>query len=258
MEKIHLVYYSPALSTRKTIRLIARGMKEPAKEYDITQNLAEPLSFDAEDLVIFAVPAYAGRVPVLAAETFRDIKGDNTPAIVVCVYGNRDYDDALLELRDLCITNGFVPIAGGAFVARHSIFPKVGMNRPDDEDIQRLTEFGELCLRIYKNYKHSDDIRELKVNGNYPYREPSKIPFVPKASSKCDNCGICVKRCPVEAISEQSPKKTDKNLCISCARCITVCPQQARSFGGILYKLVKRKFESSYKERREPEIFFSE
>lgn len=258
MEKVHLVYYSPALSTRKIIRLIAKGMREPAKEYDITQNLAEPLSFDSKDLVVFAVPAYAGRVPALALETLRDIKGDNTPAIIVCVYGNRDYDDTLLELRDICKINGFVPIAGGAFIARHSIFPKVGMNRPDEEDRQRLIEFGEVCIQKYKDSPCSDNLKDLFVKGNYPYREPSKIPFAPKGNSKCDSCGICVKRCPVEAISEQSPRKTDKSLCISCARCITLCPQHARSFGGILYKVVKRKFESSYKERKEPEVFFRE
>lgn len=37
-----------------------------------------------------------------------------TPAIAVCVYGNRDYDDALIELKDAIEANGFKTVAAAA------------------------------------------------------------------------------------------------------------------------------------------------
>ena len=39
--------------------------------------------------------------------------------------------------------NGFVVVAAGAFVARHSIFPDVAGGRPDRDDLDRMAEFAE-------------------------------------------------------------------------------------------------------------------
>lgn len=261
MENVHLVYYSPALSTKKIMRIIARGMYMPVQEHDITQGESELLSFDSNDFVFFGVPVYAGRVPAPAMDILRKIKGEKTPAAIVCVYGNRDYDDALLELKDICLENDFVPIAAGAFIARHSIFGNVAAKRPDEHDKQILVEFGEKAYQQYCDFKDgkiNEDV-QLTIKGSYPYREPSKIPFVPKGNSKkCNKCGTCVKMCPTDAISVENPRKTDKEACISCARCITICPQDARSFGGLLYQVVRRKFESACKIRKEAEMYFAE
>lgn len=255
MKEVHLIYYSPAMSTKKTLRLIGEHTGLTITEHDITMGLSNSLSFSNDDLVIFGVPVYAGRVPALAVESLQKIKGDNTPTALVAVYGNRDYDDALIELKDICEANRFSAIAAGAFVARHSIFPNVAENRPDEDDMKSLAEFGKTVYQFYQ----ARDIRkrkELTVKGNRPYREPSKIPFTPKGDSTCDGCGTCVKMCPTHAIPEKTPKKTDKNLCISCARCITVCPKNSRKFRGLLYNIVRRKFESGYASRKETETFF--
>lgn len=255
MQEIHLIYFSPALSTKKIIRHIGKATGVSVKEHDITQDLLQSLTFKDNDLVIFGIPVYSGRVPALATQYLQKIKGSSTPAILVAVYGNREYEDALLELNNIVKQNGFAPIAAGTFIARHSIFPNVAINRPDEQDKEKIADFAQRCIIAYQNRK--DMPKELQVKGNYPYREPSKIPLVPKGDSKCDKCGTCVKMCPVNAIPENNPKKTDKKLCISCARCIAVCPQDSRKFRGLIYKIARRKFESSYTAvRKEPEFFF--
>ncbi|MDL2215111.1 4Fe-4S binding protein [Dysgonomonas sp. OttesenSCG-928-M03] len=259
MKNIHLVYYSPALSTRKIIRMMGKSMQLPSKEYDITEDTSTPPAFRADDLVVFAVPVFAGRVPALASKALSKIKGENTPAIIICVYGNREYEDALLELRNICTENGFIPFAGGAFVARHSIFPNVAINRPDDQDQIEITQFAKKCIEEYEKLKLQDENKHIQLNvkGNYPYRDPSVVPLKPTGDSKCDKCGTCVKRCPVNAISEKNPRKTDKDLCISCARCVAVCPQHSRKFRGIIYQVARKKFESAYgNNRKEVETFF--
>lgn len=255
---IHLIYYSPALSTRKIARQIGKAIDKDIKEYDITQGCEENLNFSEEDFVLFAVPVYAGRVPALAAEIFSEIKGNGTPAIVVCVYGNRDYEDALLELKNISLSNGFVPIAGGVFIAQHSIFPSVGASRPDNVDVIKITEFGEKCSEGYSKYVSRDlKIDELHVKGNFPYRDPSAVPLYPTGDSQCDNCGTCVKLCPVEAIPNDNPLETIQELCISCARCVVVCPEGSRAFRGDFYESVREKFEMNFAgKRREPEMFF--
>ena len=49
-------------------------------------------------LSIIGVPVYGGRVPVEAISRLQRLKANNTPAVIVVVYGNRDYNDAILEL----------------------------------------------------------------------------------------------------------------------------------------------------------------
>lgn len=254
MKSIHLIYFSPALSTKNIMHIIGEEAGMPVIEHDITQGSSDELKFYADDLVVFGIPVYSGRVPALAVEALNKVKGKNTPAVAVCVYGNRDYDDALLELKDVCENNGFKVFAAGAFIARHSIFPKIAADRPDNRDKEIIKEFARRCIHQFQSDGEQEKV--LQVKGNHPYREVSKIPFVPKGNRKCNSCGACVKKCPTNAISAENPRKTNKEYCIACARCIEICPTHARQFRGILYKLVGKKFLSSYSARREADTFF--
>lgn len=49
---------------------------------------------------------------------------------------------------------------------------------------------------------------------------------------KCAACGICLRRCPVEAISgaKKQPHVIDQDLCIKCGTCLEVCPPR---FGAV-------------------------
>lgn len=47
------------------------------------------------------------------------------------------------------------------------------------------------------------------------------------ASNACNNCGLCEKNCPVDAIQIQSGKPYWKYNCESCMHCMNYCPQQA-------------------------------
>lgn len=54
------------------------------------------------DLSICLFQLYMGRVPALLHEWLSSIKAYKTPAALIVVYGSRVYDDALIELKDLC------------------------------------------------------------------------------------------------------------------------------------------------------------
>lgn len=112
-------------------------------EYDITDNNPkETILLRSDELLVVGVPVYSGRVPEMAIERLNRIKGSDTPAIIVCVYGNRDFDDALIELKDIVRTNGFIPLSGAAVIAQHSMLPQIAENRPDEKDMLLIDDFA--------------------------------------------------------------------------------------------------------------------
>jgi len=253
-----LVYFSATYTTKKVTRLIAEQIGGKVMEYDITQNSPnKDVLSDSENLLIVGMPVYAGRIPASALLALHKFKGSGTPAIIVCVYGNRDYDDALLELKDIVETNGFKVISAGAFIAQHAIFPDVAMNRPDEKDIKLIKQFADKSKEILQGVASIGLLHEINVKGNKPYKVPGKIPLHPKGNKKCNECGTCVKLCPVQAIPADNPRKTDTKKCIICSRCIVVCPQKSRHFGGLLYKLAGKKFIKTCSVRKEPDVTYN-
>ncbi len=263
--KLNLIYFSAAGTTKKIVEAIAGGVVRSLGEieivdYPLIKMDAEGAILSNDDIAIFAIPVYAGRVPAIAAEQSRRFKGDGTRAIIVAVYGNREFDDALLELSDIVTENGFTPVAAGAFVAEHSIFPKVAEGRPSQSDLQMAEDLGVNAVRIEPN------TATLVIPGNRPYKTPGSIPIAPKTKkSKClksikkdkDACGICITACPVGAINSPKPS-TNSDICIKCAHCIAVCPNDARVWGGLIYKLAEKKFVANYSTPKVAKLFYKQ
>mgnify|MGYP005623976701 FL=1 len=98
-ENTTLVYFSPTSTTHTILKEIARGIgKEICAVIDITkpeirnQNAPE---FN-NDLVLIGAPVYGGRLPKDAADYFKTIKASGSLAVLIALYGNREFEDALL------------------------------------------------------------------------------------------------------------------------------------------------------------------
>ena len=120
IKKSSALYFSPTGGTKKIAEHIASGLCDAAEFLDVTSSGRE-LAFGPEDFVVIAVPVFGGRVPSPTAERLSHVRAEGTPAAIVAVYGNRAYEDALLELRGLAEERGFKVMAAAAFIARHSI-----------------------------------------------------------------------------------------------------------------------------------------
>ena len=250
---IHAIYFSATETTRRIVAAIAGQLGGECNFVSLAVQQPESLVMSHDDIVILGVPVYAGRVPQIAAERLKAIQGQGQKAIAVCVYGNRDYDDALVELCDIAEQQGFMVVAAGAFIAEHCIFPKVATNRPDEVDMKNIALFADLCRRRIAGV---EAFNKETVKGNRPYLTPARVPIHPKADKrKCTRCGLCAQECPAGVIDKANPHLTDNSVCISCCRCISVCPSHARSFGGLLYKVAGWKFAKDNSRRREAEWF---
>ena len=95
--------------------------------------------------------------------------------MAVVVYGNREYDDALLETKNALRANGFQVIAAAAFIAEHSIVRTIAAGRPDAEDEALCRQFA---AEVEKKLSSSATVT---VPGNDPYVELKPSRFHPAA-----------------------------------------------------------------------------
>ena len=179
------------------------------------------------------------------------MKGNQAGAILITVYGNRAYDDTFAELQDVLEGSGFSCKAAVAAVAEHSIMRQFAAGRPDDQDRKELEEYGRL---IHAGLGECRLNRE-EVPGNKPYRQFDGVPMKPEAGRGCDGCGVCASLCPAGAISKDAPEKTDKEQCISCMRCIKICPKQARKVNKLVLAVGAKTLKKACGTRKENELF---
>lgn len=257
INKSTMIYFSPTGSTRKIVREIAKAANLNCQETDLTtpDASAVPCQYTNDDFLILGFPVYSGRVPETLRERLESFRGNNTPLAFVATYGNRDYDDALLEIAMLLTQKGFKVVAGAAFVTQHSIVPTIAAGRPDEEDMNAIREFGRRLVDRVREITDLSALPELQLKGNYPFREYKGIPFKPHTTKACIECGLCAAKCPTGAIPADTPSITHKDKCISCMRCINICPNQARRLRGYERFLAKMAIASKCKERKMPEYF---
>ncbi|MGO1652488.1 EFR1 family ferrodoxin [Senegalia sp. (in: firmicutes)] len=219
------------------------------------------ISFFEDDIVLVGIPVYAGRVPNVLLKYLNSIKGKSSKAIPVVLYGNRNYDDALLELNDILIDNGFDVIAAGSFIGEHSFSYTLAKDRPDTSDLSIARDFADA---IYSKIKNNID-KELNIKGSRPYRkyyipkDKEKKPVdirkvTPKTDENCIDCKICSEVCPMGSIDYEDVRVLN-NICIKCGACIKKCPRNSKYFDDQGYLRHKRELEEEFKKRREPELF---
>lgn len=263
VESITRVFFSPTETTARIVDRIARGI-DPGVVGRI--DLTPPGNGRGEvvqlydELAIIGTPVYAGRVPAEAVRRLQRIKGDNTPAVVVVVYGNREYEDALLELRDTVSALGFQPVAGGAFIGEHSYSSEttpIAPGRPDEEDMDSAKRFGASIKAKITRLHTFDDMPELRLPGNYPYIERDHPPAMAPVTveSLCTLCSECAAACPTAAIAVETSVETGKQACIRCSACVKRCPSGARKWENARIEQIRKWLSENCRRRKEPQIF---
>lgn len=248
------IYFSPTGGTKKVADAIAAGIDGDIRKIDLIKSPQEmeKIVFTKEDLCLVAVPSYGGRVPGVVVEQLKQVKGNGAKVILAAVFGNRHIDDTLLELSDTLKAAGFVCVAGIEAVAEHSLVHRFGAGRPDAEDVKELTEFGKKILSALDNGTCKT---EPSLPGSHAYKIYNGVAIKPEVNEKCSQCGACALECPANAIPKENPGSTNKERCISCMHCVSICPNHAREFSKALVLETEKRIEAACAGRKENKLY---
>ena len=271
--KVWAVYFSGTGTTEKTVTRIASLMaKELHADYEtfsytLPQSREQELAFSCDDLVAFGTPVYAGRVPnVLLPYLTQKVKGNGALAVPVVLFGNRNFDDGLIELRNVLEADGFHTVAGAGFVGEHSFSRTLGAGRPDAQDMALMDQFA---VKAAEKVAALEELPQqpIAVRGEDPIRPyytprdrqgtPINILKVkPKTdAARCNGCGWCAAHCPMGSISAADPTQVS-GICIKCCACVKGCPTGAKYYDDAGYLYHQHELEEGYARRAEPELFW--
>ena len=273
LKKIWAVYFSGTGTTRRTVERIASGLAEKLAllvekiDFSCPQVRQQELRFDAADLVVFGTPVYAGRVPnVLLPFLQEKIVGGGALAVPVVLFGNRAYDDALMELRNILAADGLHPVAAAAFVGEHSFSRTLGQGRPNENDEALMDEFAAKTADLVRRLPAAPE-KPVAVGGQEPLRpyytprdragNPINILKVkPKTDmTRCGGCGLCAEMCPMGSI-DPTDVSAVRGICIKCCACVKGCPTGAKYFDDAGYLYHQHELEAQYARPAENEVFY--
>jgi len=268
---ISAVYFSATNNTKDVVHRITKNIStklkiETVNFYDFTlpSDRKRTLEFDKNDVVVIGVPVYAGRVPNLLLNYLKSIRALGALCIPVVTFGNRDFDDALIELATIMENDGFRVISAGAFVYPHSFSNILASDRPDERDMMTISDFSDQSsvnitkisqAKLYNpdmKYESSGKTFSISsIKGEVPYRDYFKPvdkigdmfefrKIKPYTSNECTKCDICVDLCPMGTIEKSNPRVVN-GKCIKCCACIKSCPIKVKSFTDENY--IKHKIE---------------
>lgn len=269
--KVTALYFSPTHTTKKIVEQIASSLAAMLRIECDSMDITTPCSrkqqiiFDSNNIVIFGSPVYIGRLPNLISPYFKTFAGNGAAAVAVVVYGNRAYDDALAEARDILVSDGFNCVAAAAFVGEHSFSRILGGGRPDGSDLETAVRYAG---RIYEKLAGGKAGEGFDVPGNPEalrgfYHATDKngssvdIRKVKPQTDRslCNNCGFCASICPMGSINPADCSQVT-GICIKCCACVKRCPSGAKYFDNPEYlghkSLLEEKFASV---RKNPELY---
>jgi flavodoxin/ferredoxin len=243
MAKVLIASFTQTGSTKKVADLIAKGLN--SSNWEITHfNISGsdiPI-IEEYDIVGIGSPTYFFRPPFIVMDFVNSLDGlKNKSSFVFISHGTHSGDcgnwirRTLLRKgsKDLGYFKSFGRDYWLGYIKRGVLFSP---DSPSTKELASAEEFGEALITRYNDPNLEVESFDQSTPVMYGIermlvaRPFAKLMYSKtfRASSKCDNCGICIEKCPINNISEKKNGKPKWNSnCMLCATCELICPKDA-------------------------------
>ncbi|MCM1354801.1 MAG: 4Fe-4S binding protein [Staphylococcus sp.] len=250
---IYSFSFSPTGTSAKILSDINEGisgvLNTDISFRDLTFHPVEDIVLSPDDIIIVAAPVYGGKIAPIVKDRLKGIVGNNAKCVVVAVYGNRAFENAVVDFASFMSDSGCLICGAATFIGEHSYSTAdtpIASGRPDQQDMAAARAFGkeialkirrdELCKISPSSLTDEPSPMESMINfrnfviGYQQQQAKRPVTYLPEVdTSLCDDCGSCYDTCPTGAITPGC-EDADPTKCIKCCVCVKVCPQGARRF----------------------------
>ncbi len=169
-----------------------------------------------------------------------------------------------MKYQRLARINNFRLIGAGIIIAEHTYctsINQVGIGRPNVDDLYQAGLLGKL-VREKLESKNLSTINLTESNlpifiKKFPQRGTRFIVRQPEADQqRCRHCGLCAKRCLVQAINPES-LQIDETKCIRCMACKSCCSSSARKM-EFYNKVIDKTFGLIGHRKKKPDFCLKE
>ncbi len=240
-----VVWYSQTGNTERTGRLIAKtlekqGIQTESGDYRSFQKA----TLGTVDIVIAGSPVYYYDVPSNFQRWLNTIPHLNGASVASYVTfggeGGNQYNTSR-TLAELLADKGGVPVGAAEFgnMSTFAITWSSGnakrvlkyKNKPDTISFDAVRNYTAQVLSRIRGGNQFDidkefDFREMIKSGPSIWGTKLFINEHRIDKEKCIECGTCLEKCPVGAISLDSGS-VDQDTCIACLGCVNNCPAKA-------------------------------
>lgn len=247
VSKVRGLYFSPTGTTKLICETIAQSLavalqvdcQMSSYTFPFERETFRPV--EANELIVWASPVYAGRVPNKTLSFLPDVLPDTGNLILpVAVYGGRSYDQALWEMCSIAKDKGLQVVEAWTALSRHAFAHELAKGHPTISELADLGGRAEILGRTIAQPEYQPAPMDIPWNQQVAtYYKPLKEDGTPANFLKakpvvdeglCIVCGRCVRHCPMGTIQKAGNKIVFEGVCIKCQACITRCPEGALAF----------------------------
>ncbi len=157
------IFFSPTGGTEKAAHIIAKQWSDNTVKIDLSDSKTNfsGVVIDKDDQVIVAMPSFGGRAPAVTIERLKKIPGNGAKCTLVCVYGNRAYEDKGITVTSSSVHN--IEITSEAASKGKMLKKAAEFFKVSEEDVVVFGD-GENDESMFWEFGHSRAVKNAVPN----------------------------------------------------------------------------------------------
>ena len=234
-----ILYFTGTGNSRYIAEKIAKEIEDRIMNINDKIKQKENSFIKTDGRLIFVVPTYAWRIPVIVKEWILRTEFSDVNQVWFVMNCGSEIGNAAKYNKELCEQNNLIYMGTAQIVMPENYIAM--FDAPDKEEAKQIISKAEPVIDNIIDLIKEGKKFPIPRNNLYdrfmsgPVNKIFYALFVKadafKVEDKCIGCGKCEKNCPLNNIKFQNGKPVWGKDCTHCMACICHCPTEAIEYG---------------------------